>query len=292
MKKQLFGKTSRHITKIYNGRALCPDILEALFEQNMTTAGHVHCLYKVVDRTNNFEYWGILNTKNMGYFKTYIGSGSLLRHFIKEKGIQNFEQHLIKFYNTSIESQDAEATVVDEDFLVNKNTYNLLPGGTGTLSTKRKAFHCTKTQNTFYCIPQQLPTILSAFPQMKEGMSPRDIKHSHFLNGTLEKIVKKQKTIACWILDPEGQYTEIQVPTSSLIQFLDLGWQVKSTKLWMHIPNEDVYLRGQNWTQVKAENSNIFNYFNKGFIPGRPPKMEGAKVNHDYKARAAKKEAA
>jgi hypothetical protein len=285
--KDLFGIKSRNITKLWNGRALCDEQLIELFENNKDDNGKIHCIYKMVDRTNGFEYWGKINTNRLSYFAQYTGSGSLLRYFIKAKGIHNFEQHIIKFFKTKNETEIAERNIVCEDYLANANTYNLSVGGINHFASSKNVFHCMNTGRTFKCNSNALPRILGTWPNaFAKGQSPQYTANSHWMNGTLRKLVKENKYVKLFRLRGEEKtYEELSVHCDELVQYLNLGWQVKSTKLWMHKPNQAIYRRGDNWKQISSDTTRVMSYILKGFIPGRPPRMEGALVDKNWRAR-------
>jgi len=287
--KILFGSSSNNIAKYWNNRALCGDTIEALFDNNLKADAKIHCIYKLVDNTNGFEYWGKINTGSISKFKKYVGSGTLLRYMIAQKGIKNFEQHIMAFYDTKEETEIAERQIVDETYLLNADTYNMAVGGVDHFSEPSKYFHCKDTNKTFKCNIQAFNRILGTWDNFKEGLSPTDILNSHWNNGTLKSIVEKNKTVKLWKLDKEEKYNEIDVPTANLIQYLNREWKVKSTKLWVHIPNQSVYRRGQNWKQISSDTKNVMHYITQGFIPGRPPRMEGAIIDKSWKHNKMKK---
>jgi|11_taG_2_1085331.scaffolds.fasta_scaffold11561_1 hypothetical protein len=285
--KILFGSSSNNIAKFFNGRALCDTTISALFDQYISEDNKIHCVYKVIDRTNGFEYWGKINTASFSKFRKYVGSGTLLRYMVAQKGIHNFEQHFMSFYETRDETEIAERQIVDETYLKMADTYNMAVGGTNHFKEPKKMFHCKNTGKTFKCNHNALERILSTFDNFAKGISAQDILNSHWMNGTLKNVVEKQKFTTVW-KDTLGQYEELQVPTSNLIQYLNKGYEIKSTKLWIHIPNQSIYRRGQNWKQIQSNTENVMHYIQQGFIAGRPPRMEGAIIDSNWKANKMK----
>lgn len=287
-KEQLFGTTSNNITKCYKGMALCPMALRRLYDNKIAEDGKIHCVYKIVDRTNNFEYYGKINTHSFTKFKKYVGSGSLLRFFIKEKGIHNFEQHLVEFFETSCETEIKEREIVDADYLKNADTYNMAIGGNNHFKEPKKSFHDRETGRTFVCSSHALDRILKTWNRMDIGQSDEFTNNSHWMKGgTMKKIASKNKVIKLNRLHNE-QYEEITAPTQQLLQYLNLGWEVKSPKLWIHKPDQQVYRRGENWRQISSKTKNIMKFVLQGYVPGRPPRYEGAVVDKNFYHRKQK----
>lgn len=283
---QLAGTTDVRVEKFYNGRPLCGITIEALFDQYKDESGYIHCIYKNIDTENGFEYWGKMNTSSLSYFKKYTGSGTLLRYFIAQKGIEKFEQHIVGFYDTREETEQAEANIVNENYLSVAKTYNLAVGGIDHFANNKKTFYDTTTDRSFKCNASAVDRLLTQFPQFKLGMSPTDILNSHWTQKTCSKIAEGNKVILLNRVNIKtDKYEEITVPMTSLIQYLNLGWEIKSTKLWVHMPDQSIYRRGQNWKQIASGSKNVMKYLLNGFVPGRPPKYKGAIIDQSWKHR-------
>lgn len=85
-------------------------------------------LYKITNLVNNKIYVGIHSTDNLD--DGYMGSGKAL-HFAKIKyGIENFKKEIISFHDTIESLNEAEAAVVNKEFVDRADTYNLKIGGT------------------------------------------------------------------------------------------------------------------------------------------------------------------
>ncbi len=63
-----------------------------------------------------------------------MGSGKLVTKAIAKHGLENFRKHIIKEFDTSEEAFEFEKSIVTEEFVADKNTYNLVEGGFGTFS--------------------------------------------------------------------------------------------------------------------------------------------------------------
>ncbi len=60
-----------------------------------------------------------------------MGSGKLLNLAIKKHGVENFRKHIVKMCETSEEAFELEHQIVNEQFVADENTYNLVEGGSG-----------------------------------------------------------------------------------------------------------------------------------------------------------------
>lgn len=89
----------------------------------------LYILYKTTNKVNGKYYIGIHRTDNID--DGYMGSGKLLRAAIKKYGIENFEREIIKYCNSLEELVDEERSIVNEQFVLDKSTYNMELGGAG-----------------------------------------------------------------------------------------------------------------------------------------------------------------
>lgn len=86
-------------------------------------------LYKITNSLNNKIYIGAHQTKTLS--DDYMGSGKILKYAKNKYGIENFTKEILKFYSTSKELYEAEAELVNEDFVNDDQTYNIKLGGNG-----------------------------------------------------------------------------------------------------------------------------------------------------------------
>jgi hypothetical protein len=276
MSKKIFGTHSRKISKHYNGRALCPDLLEALFDQHAPSEGkNIHAVYKMIDKTNDWEYVGMFKATSFYKFATYTGSGTLLRSMIDVKGIQNFEFHFIAFFDNKKDAETLEATLVNENYLRTAKTYNLILGGDNkkTFMHRNAWLHDPKTQRTF-SVHEGRVEMLKSELGFVEGYSKDAIEA---MKRTPSNIAKNRKMKTFKLTkDMMGDQVFIDAPWDKVHAYLNLGWQFVASRVWMHKPSAThTYVRGENWSQPASHDTDrIMDKLNDGWVMGRPPKYE------------------
>src|SRR6516164_1049253 len=88
-----------------------------------------YLIYKITNNLNGRFYIGSHKTKNIN--DDYMGSGKYLLRAIEKYGKENFSKEILFVFSSAKEMYAKEAEIVNEDFLVSENTYNLRIGGFG-----------------------------------------------------------------------------------------------------------------------------------------------------------------
>ena len=86
-------------------------------------------VYQIRNLINNKVYVGAHQTDNLE--DGYMGSGIQITRAIKKYGLDNFQKIILKFFDTAEAMFGEEAEIVDRDFVLREDTYNLCEGGYG-----------------------------------------------------------------------------------------------------------------------------------------------------------------
>ena len=89
-----------------------------------------YLIYKITNIINGKIYVGAHKTDNID--DDYMGSGKVLKNAIRKNGIDAFTKEILHNFDSINEMFDMENEIVNEAFVKDTNTYNLMPGGTGS----------------------------------------------------------------------------------------------------------------------------------------------------------------
>ena len=88
-----------------------------------------YTLYKITNKINHRIYVGTHVTDNLD--DDYLGSGKLIIRAIKKYGKENFKKEYLHIFDNPEHMFEAESLIVNEEFISNADTYNLVEGGKG-----------------------------------------------------------------------------------------------------------------------------------------------------------------
>jgi hypothetical protein len=86
-----------------------------------------YTVYKMTNNINSKIYVGYHQTTNID--DGYLGSGKLIKRAIEKYGPENFTKEILKIFETKEEAEQYEASIVDKDFTLREDTYNIAVGG-------------------------------------------------------------------------------------------------------------------------------------------------------------------
>lgn len=86
-------------------------------------------MYKITNDINNKIYIGIHKSKSMQ--DDYMGSGKIIKQAIEKYGIDHFKKEVVETFDTWDDALLREKEIVNEDFLLREDVYNIKLGGSG-----------------------------------------------------------------------------------------------------------------------------------------------------------------
>lgn len=86
-----------------------------------------YLIYKITNFFNNKIYIGQHITEDIN--DDYMGSGKLIQRSIEYCGIDNFEKKILYDFDNFEEMNEMEKKIVNEEFVLRDDTYNLTTGG-------------------------------------------------------------------------------------------------------------------------------------------------------------------
>lgn len=86
-----------------------------------------YIVYKVTNLVNGKIYVGFHKTSKID--DGYMGSGKLIKRAIEKYGIENFCKEIIQVFDNQKDAELLEATIVDKEFTLRDDTYNVAVGG-------------------------------------------------------------------------------------------------------------------------------------------------------------------
>lgn len=110
-----------------------------------------YIVYEVKNKVNGKTYIGKHQTDNI--YDDYLGSGKYLKRAINKYGKDCFEKIILYVFDNKKEMDDKEEELANDEYVKNKNTYNLKKGGQGGFDhlndrSEKHIDRCKKGQKT------------------------------------------------------------------------------------------------------------------------------------------------
>ena len=86
-----------------------------------------YIVYKITNKVNGKIYVGFHKTSDIE--DGYMGSGTLIKKAIEKYGIEAFRKEIIQTFDNQADAEKLEADIVNKDFTLREDTYNLALGG-------------------------------------------------------------------------------------------------------------------------------------------------------------------
>ena len=142
-------------------------------------------VYKTTNLLNGKIYIGVHGADN----PDYLGSGVVLNKAIRKYGKQNFKRETLFEFDSLEEAFEKEAVLVNDGFIVRRDTYNLKLGGLG-VSGMKGVNHSEATKNKMSKSHKNIKPITC--PKCGTIGKPSPMKRWHFENcrGAVVKSIK------------------------------------------------------------------------------------------------------
>lgn len=98
-----------------------------------------YCVYQITNNVNGKVYIGAHATNDVN--DNYRGSGSAILDAYKKYGAENFSKDILMEFKNADDMFAEEAEIVNEEFVANRNTYNIKLGGKGGKGSVKSAEH-------------------------------------------------------------------------------------------------------------------------------------------------------
>jgi len=105
-----------------------------------------YIIYRITNIVNQKVYVGFHGTRNIN--DGYMGSGKLIKRAIEKYGVNNFTKEVLEIYTDKDEAIAREREIINEEFILRDDTYNLSLGGNVLALPGRMNpfFGCTHTE--------------------------------------------------------------------------------------------------------------------------------------------------
>jgi hypothetical protein len=204
----------------------------------------IYYLYETCNLINGKIYIGVHSTNKED--DNYLGSGTLLTRAVQKYGKEKFIKTILEYFDSEEAMYAREAEIVDKNFVLNENNYNISLGGVGgwtksnQVIARKRLTDSEWTKQTSQNISNGVKKAIAAGKckcATKEFNKIRTEK-----SRTLEAIEKRKKTYA----DRNHQQgVNHSLYGRKAVHRTDIGW------IWVNIDDIQSYIN-DGWIKGKG----------------------------------------
>ncbi len=227
-----------------------------------------YTVYKTTNLINNKIYIGLHATDNIN--DGYLGSGIFLKKAIKKYGYKNFKKEILYVFDNKKDMITKEKEIVNEDFILRKDTYNMSKGGYGlsTLSSEKRKIAIEKmkitkqSQDLKSISDKRLVTMLNDDPDCfkKIAIKSAQKQKENYLNGYINP---RQTNNQIKIYNDNGDeiYSTLQVNFKDLClknnlpkRVLEISFKNNGSQIYLNQnPRTPDFMKYKGWYAIKID---------------------------------------
>lgn len=199
----------------------------------------LHYIYQIQNIIDKKIYIGAHSTNRID--DDYMGSGTIIQAAIKKHGKQSFTKTILEYFESEESMYAREAEIVDKEFVLREDTYNIALGGLGGWTKSNEVIARKRLADTEWVEQKRKNQSLGVKKAISEGRCKCTSKEFNRLRTeksiTPEAIEKRKRTYA----ERKHQQKEnhalfgkvivhkpnvgwIWINKSQFDQYLSLGW--------------------------------------------------------------------
>ena len=202
-------------------------------------------LYQIRNNLNGKIYIGVHSTSTEN--DTYMGSGTLISNAIQKYGKDNFTKTILEYFNSEEEMYFREAEIVDKEFVLREDTYNIALGGVGGW-TKSNEVIARKRMNDSEWYEKKRENISKgvrkALAEGKCKCATKEFNMKRTQKSLLPEFIEKRKNTYAERKHQQGENHALYGRT--IVHKKDFGWiWVSNTDLPEYVSNGWVKGKGK-----------------------------------------------